>query len=210
LTQEEKTHIDLEDEKFLLSCLEEVDEFKSTLMESEIFNPDDFILELNKMSTTSEPRSVFPLPYIQLKSIDSAIRSTEEDANSSIKFAARMQGSNDPILSKIGKDFTNHMQNLFIKKDEIQNEDFLFQVKLSLDLKEVMALEGPNRKKYINQGKPQHIEAQNQHANYSLHYSTDVSKLELLAFQFSEKQLLPYSGDLMEDSENISSLSGLV
>jgi hypothetical protein len=186
LIKPEKSYIDSYDEKFLQVCLDEAENMDSTLMTSEPFDPEIFINDINKMATSNEPRSVFPIPYIQLKSTDSSIRSTAEDADLAFKFAARMQGCNEPILAKVGKDFTNHMQQLYNSDIEITNENFLFPVKLSYELKEVMALEGPNRKKYIKKGSIKHIERQEEHANYSLHYSADVNKLELLSFQFSE------------------------
>jgi len=149
----------------------------------------------HKENSTSEMKhSIFPLPYMKLKTQeelkDSAIRSTLSDSEQIVKLIAEVEVSGSPSLD-------------FIRRLQHQEEGVCFgKVRLTDDERFNIALHGPGRKKYIRQGSIEHLAAQRKKTLHYLNPDTDVSDIGDLAFQLSEK-------DTTDNFHDPNSLAGL-
>lgn len=210
-TLDEPQHLTSTDKEFIEYCVDQIPRVESTLMTSDNFDSEVFLKEMERKSNTKELRSILPLPFIQLKTFDSSIRSTQEDFELLQMLAEKMFDSNDSIISNYGDHLSNHLKFLEQKNTregfEIKNEDFLFKVKFNSQEKAEMAIEGPGRKQFMKQGISEHIEASNKLNGYSLDPNTNVSEIEDLSFFFSQDARLPSSGDVVQDMHTLSELS---
>lgn len=199
------------DREFIEFCVDQIPNIESTLMSTDSFDTDRFMKVMEEKSNTNDLRSVLPLPFIKLKTMDSSIRSTQDDYDLLQIFSAKMIDSNDSIISNYGQHLSDHLINLEKIKQKtntiIKNEDLLFKVKFNSQEKAEMAIEGPGRKHYMKQGISEHINASNKFDGYSLNPNVDVSELEELSFFFSNKENLSSSGDVVQDMHALSELS---
>jgi hypothetical protein len=211
LTGDSTNLITRDDNFFIDSCLDEVANIKPTLAVTEIFDKDKVINNINKLSLenskelVTECRSIFPLPYISLTVIDSSIRTTDDDIKSTFIIASKMSQSDDPIIATFGLSFLNHHKSIK------ENADFPFDCKFSSAHKYQIALEGPNRKKYVKRPDlyPEHVRKQREHTLYSLSYEADVHELLPLSRAMSEINIPNTTGDIFEDSKSLTNPTGL-
>jgi hypothetical protein len=196
-----------EDNDFLSECLNRVEKTQSLLMIKEDFNRSEFMDMMKSKSTTNDLRSVFPLPYLKMKVLDSSIRSTEEDWELLNSFCGKLVQSEDSILVTMGKSCQFQLNNIRNKENR-RNEDYLFVCKFDLTEREVIALEGPGRKTYIKSGSMPHLKNATEKNGYSLNPTIDVSDIEKISFELSKINNIRVSGGLEEDMDRLSQASG--
>lgn len=211
LESTEASHLTYSDSIFIESICDEVQKINPTLTKAEPFNKADFYSYFNVESSklNGKPqmnaRSIFPLPYIELKGMDASVRSTQEDRDQCEIIANQMSNSSDPILVSFGISFASHLK--FI----IDNDTFPFQCRLSQEMKREIALEGPGRKSYARRPDlyPEHHAAQKQHTQYSLHTDFNTSEIYNLSCLFSAKEFQKSQGDIYVETKQLSELSGI-
>jgi hypothetical protein len=149
-----------------------------------------------------------PLPYMSSTLIDSSVRNTEYDWNEVARVSGLMSNSNNSVMSTIGRSCHSHLQFLVKNKKVIRNEDFLFVCKLSEEDQSIVAIDGPQRKRFISKNSKKHIEAEKKHDGYSLDPSVDVSAMLPISQLFSEKNNIDQSGIQLRDMAAMSQSSG--
>jgi hypothetical protein len=199
--------IEHSDKQFLLDIKDKAKSITSKLISKEDFNYDKFRDYMKNKSNTSEKRSILPICYVSPKLIDSSIRSTMGDYDLVQMMLAKMSRCNSSVLSSIGHYGLIHFNSL-LNKDQIINENFLFKVNFSEQDKYDIALEGPGRKKYLKKNSTDHIEATRKHDAYALDLDVDVSDVERISFRLSQRTILPETGSMESDMENVSTLEG--
>jgi hypothetical protein len=204
------TSSDETDEDFISYCVSQVPKIKSKLTQVEVFDEKAIIDYVNNESKRlngklqTNYRSIFPLPYIQMKSTDAMKRSTETDYLLTTKIAGRMISSDDVVLGAFGSGFQK------THKKEPDNSAFPFEVHFTAQMKEFIALEGPNRKKYVKRPDlyPEHVRKQKEYSMYSLAYDVDVRELGALSFWLSKVDKTVETSDIYDDTKILSRLTG--
>jgi hypothetical protein len=149
---------------------------------------------VNKKSNSNHLRSFFPLPYIKILEVDSAIRTTWEDDIEVTKILGEMQLCDDDILSTIG----------------FQMKGSIGRVSLTRDQKARIALHGPGRKRYITKGSADHLQAHLNNKMYSLCYDVDLTYITELSFILSRHNITEETTtDLNRDLNSIMSMRSL-
>jgi hypothetical protein len=203
----QERNITNEDNKFLTHLLSKVYDVDSEIQKKDNFSRESFEKEMEGKSTTTELRSIFPLPFIQLDSIDSSVRSTESDFDKLMIISAKMLQSNNTIISNYGLHCQNHLNNL-IKKPVITNDDLLLIVKFSQEEKKEIAEEGPGRKEYVRKGEKEHIKKSHEHDGYALSPKINVDELKKVSFFLSDKKPILGGGLLESDMKKVKEIRG--
>jgi len=198
-----------QDKEFLDMCVEECSELENPLCDKEKFDVDAFYLEMDSKSNSREKKRTLPFPLMPVKINDSSIRDTREDIFQLIPIAAMMSQSSNQVMSELGS-FLMQFYNELMKRgvDNLSNDDYLFIPHLSREVQEEIALDGPNRKKYINKGSEEHSNASSKYNGYCLSPFVDVSEIEPLSLYFSQKTKIKTSGDFTKDMELLANLDG--
>ena len=202
--------INYEDDVFLDFCCEQAEKINPKLASNEEFNENTIKSLIDGESKRAhgfinlEPRSVFPLPFFHLRSIDASVRSTEQDAIDTNLMAMRMVRSEDPVLGAFGTAFLQHFPKI------VKNEDFPFEAHFSSEIKREIALEGPGRKQYARRPDmyPEHAAKQKEHSMYSLGYDFNTQYLERFLFLFSDKKMNKQSQNIYSNAMDLTNLSG--
>jgi len=215
ITHREKDLIDLltpkdqglftpQDDQFIDNLLPLVDKITPSLTTKQEFDEEKFILEINKLSSEEQDiHSIFPLPFFKLKNQDATERTTWDDYQKVNLIAYQMQVSQDPLLSSIGSAYLES----FSKTRDNENW-FALRIRLSEHSKSNMALDGPGRKKYVNDGSMPHIKKQAEKHMLSYKFDTNVSFIRADSFHLSDTKRSRISKDFLKDVEFISSLKG--
>ena len=196
------------DEQFLKHCFEKIKTVESELISSEVFDETKFREEIDSKANTTELRSFLPLPFIDPEIDDSAVRNTISDWDVLMQLSGKMIDSYSPIISTIGFYCQKNLHEIRNKMDR-KNEDFLFVVNMSTQDKKDMAVEGPNRKKYVKSGSEAHKKATDEHSGYCLKAMPSVPDVEELSFLFSQKNNVIESKNIYENNFTLSQLNGI-
>lgn len=200
--------IDDYDDKFIEFCVDECSKINNPICDKEIFDVDVFYSDMKSRSNSSYLKRTLPFPLLSVDVTDSSIRDTRDDITKLISVSNMMAQSQNPVMAEMGDYLNVFYSELFKKKDEITNDDYLFIPTLSREVKDEIALDGPNRKKYIKNGSNRHYDASVKYNGYCLDPLTDVQDLEQLSFYFSQKNKIETTGEFTPDMEKLSNLDG--
>jgi hypothetical protein len=126
--------------------------------------------KFQKKTFDHDLRAFMPLPFFKKRVIDSAIRSTANDDDLTVKVSALMGLSDDPTIN-VFKSMTKSID----------------KVKVSNSLKKLIALDGPGRAYYSRKGSIEHITAQNKHKGIWYPVGGDYcGDIEDLSWKFSD------------------------
>jgi hypothetical protein len=208
LRDEPASSITPSDSSFLSEMLNIAKRTHNLLTIKDSFREEEFLDKMSKQSTTRKKRSIFPLPYLSRKNIDTSLRTTEEDWLKVSKIASRMIDSRNTVISAIGKSCSKQMSD--IAQHNKTNNNFLFVCKLSEDEKRNDALEGPGRKKFLKVESQESDIWKSQHKskNYSINPGVNVDDVEQESWSMSQRTTLKSSGFVDSDMEDLVNLSG--
>jgi hypothetical protein len=176
----------------------------SPLSTNESFTSMDYIEKINRLSTTKDPRHVFPLPYVCSISSDAMDRSTESDKIEMMRICEKMRLCQNDMLSSIGSGFSKQLAD----QRSFDPKTFkLCKLSMSSDVRYSIALEGPGRKHYVKKGSQEHIAEQTKNKSLSLHFDTDISRTEEVIRFMSLRDDIPDS-PFMENCSNYTNLKG--
>lgn len=203
-----------EDENFLDIVSFKAMDIKDPYSNSESFDEKMFWGEFDKFKKfengdnpayTSRTRPIFPLPYIEMDSVDAVERSLDEDYWKNRQICSIMINSGSTFLNRVGQAFLNHADRL--SEDKKTHNAFILRIRFDNHLKKEIAIEGPGRKKFIKQGDPDCLKKQLENRAYCLDHSVDVSYIEPLSFWLSHFVEKETHQDFGSKCEYLSKLS---
>lgn len=145
LLSDQSMEISEDEDKLIEQLVDNILPIKSKLLQSQSYDKpikdlEDFHSSNKSGIMDDDIRSFMPLPYFESLNISSERRSTWEDLDKLIILKAALVESNDHFLSKLSG---------------IESE--MAPLHLSKELKYEVALQGPGRRKFIQQGSIPHI-----------------------------------------------------
>jgi hypothetical protein len=175
-----------------------IDDFKPTLMTNTKPEVKEF-REFHKIESgkakTNSFRSYLPLPHFPSVNISDTDknRSTADDNQKVRVLRSYLSQCNDGFLSLIGKETKKDRLDCKEKEQKLKEkypyyegfEDCYLYKRLTKDVKESIALDGPGRRAYCKKGSVPHIDASNKYSNHWMDPETHVDEIDKLAFQYS-------------------------
>jgi hypothetical protein len=171
-----KHYLNNDDSDFIDKVCSNAMEMKTTLNVPSTILTFDPIQIINRMSTTSEPTSILPLPYMKDNPRMDLNRRTMNDTQLLTVLSGNLMSSTDDILVTLGNSF---------------NSTPYAVPHLSQQQRNTIALQGPGRKKYLSKSRI-HREASIKNKLRSLSYATPTESVRSLSFELSFKEELKY------------------
>jgi len=208
LMGEARRGITSSDENFIDWCVKKTETVINPLLQVEEFNVDVFYQSMSDRSNSMTLKRSLPFPLMPVEIIDSANRDTRDDVIKLLSISSMMSQSFNQVIAEFGQYLVKFYIGLSKRRDELTNDDYLFYPDLSAEVKAEIALDGPNRKKYIKKGSSLHQSKSTKYNGYCLSPFVDVSDIENISFYFSQRKIKQSTGDFLNDMDLLSNLDG--